>query len=84
MVEALREKRIAGAGLDVFEKEPPGDSPVTKVENVVLTAHTAGVDAKSGEDMAAMAAQTIVQLSRGEWPEGLVVNAAVKETFRWR
>ncbi len=83
LVEALRSKQIAGAGLDVFEQEPPGDSPVTKLDNVVLTAHTAGVDAKSGEDMAAMAAQTIVQLSRGEWPAGLVINPAVKETFRW-
>jgi D-3-phosphoglycerate dehydrogenase / 2-oxoglutarate reductase len=82
LVEALREKRIAGAGLDVFEHEPPGDSPVTKLENVVLTAHTAGVDAKSGEDMASMAARTIVQLSHGEWPEGLVVNPAVKARFQ--
>src|SRR5207302_3559470 len=65
LVEALREKRIAGAGLDVFEREPPGDSPVTKLDNVVLTAHTAGVDDRSGEDMEAIAAQTIVQLGRG-------------------
>jgi phosphoglycerate dehydrogenase-like enzyme len=82
LVEALCAKQIAGAGLDVFENEPPGDSPVTKLENVVMTAHTAGVDAKSGEDMATMAARTIVQLSRGEWPEGLVVNPAVKDKFQ--
>jgi D-3-phosphoglycerate dehydrogenase len=84
LVEALRAKRIAGAGLDVFEHEPPGDSPVTTLDNVVLTAHTAGVDAKSGEDMATLAAQTIVQLSRGEWPAGLVVNPTVKDRFRWQ
>jgi D-3-phosphoglycerate dehydrogenase / 2-oxoglutarate reductase len=84
LVDALQSKRIAGAGLDVFEHEPPGDSPVTKLDNVVLTAHTAGVDAKSGEDMATMAAQTIVQLSRGEWPAGLVVNPTVKDRFRWK
>jgi phosphoglycerate dehydrogenase-like enzyme len=83
LVTALRERHIAGAGLDVFETEPPGDSPVTKLDNVVMTAHTAGVDVKSGEDMAALAAQTIVQLSRGEWPEGLVVNPAVRGPFRW-
>jgi phosphoglycerate dehydrogenase-like enzyme len=82
LVEALSEKRIAGAGLDVFEHEPPGDSPVTKLDNVVLTAHTAGVDAKSGEDMATLAAQTIVRLNRGEWPEGLVINAEVKSRFQ--
>lgn len=82
LVEALRDKRIAGAGLDVFEHEPPGDSPVTKLDNVVLTAHTAGVDAKSGEDMATLAAQTIVQLSRGEWPAGVVINPEVKRRFQ--
>ncbi|HEX4589440.1 MAG TPA: NAD(P)-dependent oxidoreductase, partial [Gemmataceae bacterium] len=81
LVETLREKKIAGAGLDVFETEPPGESPVTELDNVVMTAHTAGVDARSGEDMAALAAKTIVQLSRGEWPEGLVVNPQVKERF---
>jgi phosphoglycerate dehydrogenase-like enzyme len=83
LVEALKAKRIAGAGIDVFEQEPPGAAPLTQVENVILTAHTAGVDAKSGEDMATLAAQTLVQLSRGQWPEGLVVNPAVRERFRW-
>jgi phosphoglycerate dehydrogenase-like enzyme len=84
LVEALKAKKIAGAGLDVFEQEPPLDSPVTKLDNVVLTAHTAGVDALSGEEMAKLAAQTIVQLSRGEWPAALVVNPAVKETYKWK
>jgi phosphoglycerate dehydrogenase-like enzyme len=84
LVEALQAKRIAGAGLDVFEEEPPGDSPVTKLDNVVLTAHTAGVDALSGEEMALLAARTIVQLSRGEWPAALVVNPAVKDGYKWK
>jgi phosphoglycerate dehydrogenase-like enzyme len=41
--EALRDKRIAGAGLDVFEQEPvdPGN-PLLKLENVVVSPHTAG------------------------------------------
>lgn len=84
LVEALRGQQIAGAGLDVFEREPPGDSPITRLDNVVLTAHTAGVDAKSGEDMATMAAQTIVRLSRGDWPDGLVINPEVKSRFQWK
>lgn len=43
LFEALRQKRIAGAGLDVFEKEPvdPGN-PLLKLENVVLSPHSAG------------------------------------------
>lgn len=40
LIDALREKRIAGAGLDVFHREPlPDDDPIRKVPNVVLTPH---------------------------------------------
>jgi phosphoglycerate dehydrogenase-like enzyme len=85
LIEVLKAKKIAGAGLDVFEEEPPGDNnPLLKLDNVVLTAHTAGVDVRSGEEMSLMAAQTIVQLSRGEWPAAVVVNPEVKDRFKWK
>ena len=43
LIEVLREGKIAGAGLDVFEHEPlEPDHPVTKLTNVLLTPHTAG------------------------------------------
>jgi phosphoglycerate dehydrogenase-like enzyme len=44
LVQALQEGWIAGAGLDTFEREPlPSDSPLWKLDNVVLTPHSAGV-----------------------------------------
>ena len=47
MINALREGRIAGAGLDVFEKEPlPEDSPLWDMENVIITPHNAGATQK--------------------------------------
>jgi phosphoglycerate dehydrogenase-like enzyme len=43
LIKALEEKRIAGAGLDVFEKEPlPENSPLWQMPNVILTPHIAG------------------------------------------
>jgi phosphoglycerate dehydrogenase-like enzyme len=48
LIAALREKRIAGAGLDVFDVEPlPGDHPLRKLDNVVLSPHLGYVTAEN-------------------------------------
>jgi phosphoglycerate dehydrogenase-like enzyme len=84
LVEALRAGTIAGAGLDVFEKEPPDkNNPLFELDNVVLTPHTAGVDLQSRDDMALSAARAIALLSKGEWPAEQVVNPEVRSKFRW-
>jgi D-3-phosphoglycerate dehydrogenase / 2-oxoglutarate reductase len=83
LLEALRAGRLAGAGLDVFEQEPPGKSPLFELDNVLLTPHGAGTDRKSRDDMALSAAEAIVALSRGQWPAEKVVNPEVRPTFRW-
>lgn len=81
LYDALKNKRIAGAGLDVFEEEPPANNPLLTLDNVVLTAHTAGVDLQSRDDMAHVAAQAIAKLLSGEWPAAWVVNQKVKDKF---
>lgn len=75
---ALSAKRIAAAGLDVFEHEPLVGSPLQTLDNVILTAHTAGVDLRSREDMVNFAAQAIAKLFSGEWPAEWVVNSELK------
>jgi len=82
LYEALRTGRLAGAGLDVFEQEPPGASPLFGLDNVVVTPHAAGVDLQSRDDMALSAAQAIVSLLRGDWPTEKVVNPEVRAKFR--
>jgi phosphoglycerate dehydrogenase-like enzyme len=84
LLKALREKRIAGAALDVFEEEPTLQNPLFELDNIVLTPHAAGGDWKSRDDMAAAGARAIVSLSRGEWPAEQVVNPEVRAKFRWQ
>jgi D-3-phosphoglycerate dehydrogenase len=83
LYDALKAKRIAGAGLDVFEEEPPGRHSLFGLNNVVITPHAAGVDLQSRDDMALSCAETIVALARGDWPAEKVVNPEVKAKFRW-
>jgi len=84
LLRALQEQRIAGAGLDVFADEPPPcDHPLLKLDNLICTAHTAGVDLQARDDMALLAAQSIVALSRGKWSEACVVNPECQAKFCW-
>jgi phosphoglycerate dehydrogenase-like enzyme len=66
LVEALREKRIAGAGLDVFEQEPlPAGHPLTKLENVVLTPHLGWPTDEAYERFADAAADVLLAYLEG-------------------
>ena len=76
LVEALREKRIAGAGLDVFEKEPlPMDSPLLKMDNVVLTPHIAFLSEESIDECTQITVENVEAFIKGR-PQN-VVNPAV-------
>lgn len=84
LIAALQSGHLAGAGLDVFEKEPPDpQNPLFKMDNVVVSPHLGGGDVQSIADMGAEAAHCIVSLYRGEWPNGAVVNSSLKEGWRW-
>jgi len=78
LVEALTEGRIAGAGLDVFEVEPPrADNPLMSLPNVIATPHRLGHAAETRQRCAGIAEQNILALLRGELPE-FTVNRDVK------
>ena len=84
LVEALRSGHLGGAGMDVFEKEPTDPhNPLFGLDNVVVCPHIAGNDTKAMEDMGIEAAGYIIDLSRGKWPEGAVVNRELAEKWRW-
>ena len=79
LVAALQNGEIAGAGLDVFEHEPiPGDSPLLKMENVIVTPHSAGFSDASGRRVDAGVGQEVARILRGGSPRS-VVNPQVLE-----
>ena len=73
LTQVLRAKRIAGAGLDVFEGEPlRADSPLRELENVYLSPHCAGSTTDARTRSGRMAAENLVRGLTGERPEGIV------------
>jgi len=79
LIEALKEKKIAGAALDVFEKEPPDkDNPLFKLENVIVAPHMASytIEALSRVDLTL--AQDLVKALKGEKPK-YIANPQVFE-----
>jgi D-3-phosphoglycerate dehydrogenase len=77
LVQALTEGRIAGAGVDVFLKEPPPpDHKLLRLDNVIATSHTAGITAESLRNMAVFAAEQWIAIFSGQVPPRLVNPAA--------
>jgi lactate dehydrogenase-like 2-hydroxyacid dehydrogenase len=72
LVRALRERRIAGAGLDVFEDEPRVHPGLLELTQVVLTPHIGSASRATRLAMATRAAENCVAALRGERPPNLV------------
>ena len=68
LVEALQAKKIAGAGLDVFEKEPEIHPALTKMENVVILPHIGSASMETRTKMGLMAVENLIVGLRGEVP----------------
>ncbi|MDE2008186.1 MAG: 3-phosphoglycerate dehydrogenase, partial [Rhodospirillales bacterium] len=84
LAEALTAKRIAGAGLDVWAKEPPEpDHPLLRFDNVLASPHTAGVTHESRREMGRYAAEQIIGILDGKRPPRLI-NPEVWPTYRER
>lgn len=70
---ALRERRIAGAGLDVwFREPPPADHPLMAFDNVLVSPHTAGVTVEARANMATIAAEQMLAVLDGKAPPRLL------------
>jgi glyoxylate reductase len=73
LVKALKEGWIAGAALDVFEKEPiDSGNPLVSMDNVVLTPHMASATFEARRRLAEKAAENILSVLRGEAPPSLL------------
>jgi len=72
LVEALRERRIAGAGLDVFENEPELAPGLAELDNVVIPPHLGSATIGTRTRMALLAANNILAMLRGERPPNIV------------
>jgi glyoxylate reductase len=77
LVQALQTKKIAGAGLDVYEREPAVHPGLIPMPNVILAPHIASATVRTRSEMSAMAARNMATAVRGGRPPNLV-NPEVK------
>ena len=69
LADALAESRIFAAGLDVYENEPEVHPKLLELENVVLTPHIGSASIETRDKMAALAAENLATVLRGEQPK---------------
>ncbi|KEO84481.1 2-hydroxyacid dehydrogenase [Tumebacillus flagellatus] len=72
LVEALKKRQLAGAGLDVFENEPSVHPGFLELDNVVLVPHLGSSTRETRDNMAILAAENLVRALQGQRPHSLV------------
>jgi D-3-phosphoglycerate dehydrogenase len=72
LCHALKEGRIRGAALDVFEQEPPGESPLLKLDNFISTPHMAGYTREALIETGMISVRAIVDILNGRRPQGVI------------
>jgi len=73
LIAALRDKKIAGAGIDVWDKEPPPpEHPLLAFDNVVASPHTAGLTHQARANMGRIAAEQLILALDGKRPPRIV------------
>jgi D-3-phosphoglycerate dehydrogenase len=81
LAAALTAKQITGAGLDVWEEEPPpSNHPLLKFDNVIVSPHTAGITRQSRHNIAKIAAEQMLDILDGKKPPRLL-NPEVWEVY---
>ncbi len=84
LTAVLQERKIAGAGLDVFEQEPPdADDPLLKLDNVILSPHALCWTDQIFAGNGAADVRAVLDIMHGKVPEG-VVNRGVIDSPAWR
>src|SRR3954465_7353874 len=85
LVKVLRERRIAGAGLDVLEQEPPDlDDPILDLDNVILTPHALCWTDQCFAHQGALDIKAVLEFGEGRAPSGTIVNRSVLDSQTWQ
>jgi len=80
LCQALKEEWIAGAALDVMEKEPPDlNNPLLKLDNVIITPHISYYSEESYAEQKTKAAKAVLDVLKGKLPKAIVNPQVVKE-----